>query len=304
MKSYKISSTQVTLENYTYSYHDVSLLDAKKIIEEYEGQPIESIENEEDVFILNNGKIIRIFLDMEGTIFDSIEDYYIDQSDVIKKIKVGDIIKKIALDKEGKHYNYKQVNENIFDLELNKNTVIEERSVPGKIIYTTDAQIFLQDVTCSKYFIFPSKDVYDLYHTNNNGTSIFNGIIEFNESFPTRAKSIAKDMLDRFELDLLFNEKSLYQLEEYIRQVELDDKFYYKNICSLVAYVGEVYINEFNWEWKMINKDEVWYPYLINEKEELIHFFLNVSNTINPDYPEFSSLYGAFIAAKMRKTNN
>lgn len=297
-----LTKTEVVInEQQRLTYYTMSTKEARVLIANHAGRLLKKNSDEgEEIYLFDNGNVIKLFFDIEATLFESYEDYQLDEQSVYRNIKTDFPLTRLVLSKEGYKHYFKQVDEEQFNSLLSKESKVDFGSTNNIAIYKTFTNnIFLADTNKKEYLIFPSETAYAIYKEKQNGGSMFQGILTFDGAFANIAKQLATDLLVTFPIKKSYSEETLFEVDEYLNTIALDDEFYYENIAPLIAFVGEVYINELGWEWKLKQEDHIFYPYLKNKTGDLIPFFLNVSDKIDPQQVAFTSLYGAYVRWKL-----
>jgi hypothetical protein len=198
----KFNKTTVSRTNGTYDYYNLRIEDARLLVKDYKGHLISS-DDIETVFILNNGWGVKFFLDMEGTLFESLEHYHFDQDCIIKKIKGGPDVEKIVLDDFGHYHFYRMVDKNIFYEEQQLVIITEQLDTPKfSAFITNNANVFLEDKEGEKFYIFPSLESYELFRERNQGISILKGFLKIRADFPYYSKDYAREMIDNLQYEL------------------------------------------------------------------------------------------------------
>lgn len=139
--------------------------------------------------------------------------------------------------------------------------------------------------------LYPSMDeVYRVSQAIRDNSSkqptsshILNGIFHYDHNFPSESLKIAKELLTELNIDKFdFNLKSLKQVDEAVNKVlkkEASYETYSKLYPGLVAIVGHVLLNDIpNSRWKMYSPEgeNIWEPYIENNKEQTFNPFLLV----------------------------
>jgi hypothetical protein len=128
---------------------------------------------------------------------------------------------------------------------------------------------------------------------------ILTGINIYGIDFPTKTNELIKELAKDFNLENLeLSEDGIIKLEQQFEKIwEENDgiNFTNKYFLSLIAYLGEVFINTNGGNWHMYydRESNIWEPQIRFEKKVFYHF-IHLYDTLS--YDEFPSFWACYIS--------
>jgi hypothetical protein len=127
------------------------------------------------------------------------------------------------------------------------------------------------------------------------------GIFKYGEDFPENSEALSKIFKEEYLSKIHksvngYSIESLRYIDEYLLKYGAKNLLRKNSFTELLAYIGECVRKNYSMDWKMIKvKDNLWEPWLIDEKSNIYPIFATIYKELYEYQKGYSSIYGVVL---------
>lgn len=267
----KNKSYTVKLKNgYTYTFFDITLEEARKLVKEKSGkylQQYSSPSSEKLVYLLDNGTLVRTDY-VDAILYESLEDYLVARQTIINKKLPKHPFKRIIYTAEKGKVILEEISKKEATKLVNNGAKLIKEERDKKIYTLEENAILMLTKSGEQNSVYPSLEEYKAVENlfiPRLDKPIMLGRNPYGEDFPNHVDELSKQLFRLLKLPLKsmdFSRRSLFEVEKKMYNKTICDEWTDPLFLPLIAYIGQVVQKEEGGGWEMVHheKYDTWSP--------------------------------------------